>query len=907
MARKCRRVIVSLALCGAGLVGAGATAIAQSQVIAWDTHGSGQLEARPPPSGLSYVEVATGGSHDLARLSDGSVVAWGYNSDGECDVPTLPSGLTYVEVAAGTRHSLARRSDGSVVAWGYNASGQCSVPAPPLGLTYIEIAAGGSHSIARLSDGSLVAWGDNSVGQCNVPALPSGVTYVEVAAGGSHSVARLSDGSVVAWGSNSLGQCNVPALPSGLTYVQVAAGFAHAVARRSDGLVAAWGSNFFATPSLGWAGQCVVPAPPSGLTYTEVAAGFAHTVARLSDGSIVTWGLNSSNMPGVLSGFTCLELAAGDFHTVALMADADCNHNGSRDDLDIQIGGSADCNGNGIPDECDLLRGAGVDCDGNGLLDSCELAANSTLDLNHDGRLDTCPLDCHPFWQADIGGMDGAVYAMIVYDDGTGPALYAGGSFLDVNGVHASGIAKWDGAAWTALGSGVTGREVRALAVYDDATGPALYVGGAFASAGGVPASNIARWDGRTWTAVGSGSACSIGALATFDDGSGPQLFMVGCGISKWNGSSLTHLPPVGVSRIWALVEYDDGSGSALYLGGNLGPGPLVSRWDGSSWARLPDPFGGEDVFSLAKHADASGVSLYAGTGSGGRISRWDGTSWTSVGELFYELGSNGPGSFATTLCSFDDGTGAALYVGGRFHTVDGIPASNLAKWDGRNWTGIAGAVASDLGGIGSTCSFDDGSGPALFISESLTLLNGPTKGRISRWGLPGGCVPPGSVFCEPGSNGVMACPCSNPPVGPGRGCDNSSHTGGAQLTTTGFARIGTDSLVFKSSGEKPGALSIVLQGGTHSAAGLVFGQGVRCVSGPFKRLYMKSAIAGSITVPAAGDASISTRSAALGSPILSGMHRYYGVYYRDPVILGGCPASSGFNTTQQVDVLWHP
>jgi hypothetical protein len=36
-------------------------------------------------------------------------------------------------------------------------------------------------------------------------------------------------------------------------------------------------------------------------------------------------------------------------------------------------------------------------------------------------------------------------------------------------------------------------------------------------------------------------------------------------------------------------------------------------------------------------------------------------------------------------------------------------------------------------------------------------------------------------------------------------------------------------------------------------------------------------------------------------------MHRYYGVYYRDPIPLGGCPAASGFNVTQQLDVLWHP
>ena len=70
--------------------------------------------------------------------------------------PVPPPGLTYVEVAAGFEHTVARLSDGSVVAWGANGSGQCNVPAPPPGLTYVEVAAGYDYTIARLSDGSAV-------------------------------------------------------------------------------------------------------------------------------------------------------------------------------------------------------------------------------------------------------------------------------------------------------------------------------------------------------------------------------------------------------------------------------------------------------------------------------------------------------------------------------------------------------------------------------------------------------------------------------------------------------------------------------------------------------------------------------------------------------------------------------
>ncbi len=161
--------------------------------------------------------------------------------------------------------------------------------------------------------------------------------------------------------------------------------------------------------------------------------------------------------------------------------------------------------------------------------------------------------------------------------------------------------------------------------------------------------------------------------------------------------------------------------------------------------------------------------------------------------------------------------------------------------------------------------------------------------------------------LCDPGSSGVIACPCSNPPSGTGRGCDNSSATGGASLTASGIAYLSMDSLVFTTSGEKPTATSIVLQGTSFVSTGIVFGQGVRCAGGTLKRLYAKTASGGSISAPdsGAGDPSVSARSAALGDLIQPGQSRWYQVYYRDPVVLGGCPASSAFTATQGGEVAW--
>jgi hypothetical protein len=158
---------------------------------------------------------------------------------------------------------------------------------------------------------------------------------------------------------------------------------------------------------------------------------------------------------------------------------------------------------------------------------------------------------------------------------------------------------------------------------------------------------------------------------------------------------------------------------------------------------------------------------------------------------------------------------------------------------------------------------------------------------------------------CGPGVGGVIACPCSNPPNAFDHGCDNSSSTGGASLSATGAAYLSTDSVVFATSGEKPTAASIVLQGDAFAASGFVFGQGIRCAAGTLKRLYTKTAVGGSITAPQPGDPTVSARSAALGDAISAGQSRWYLVYYRDPNVLGGCPAASTFNATQTGQVAW--
>jgi hypothetical protein len=113
---------------------------------------------------------------------------------------------------------------------------------------------------------------------------------------------------------------------------------------------------------------------------------------------------------------------------------------------------------------------------------------------------------------------------------------------------------------------------------------------------------------------------------------------------------------------------------------------------------------------------------------------------------------------------------------------------------------------------------------------------------------------------------------------------------------------------VLTSSGELPSVTSIVLQGDVDLGAPLVFGDGLRCVGGNLKRLFVRNAEAGVVVAPSGGDPAVSVRSSALGDPIGAGQSRSYQVYYRDPN-LAFCPAPPGntWNVSQALRVTWAP
>ena len=163
------------------------------------------------------------------------------------------------------------------------------------------------------------------------------------------------------------------------------------------------------------------------------------------------------------------------------------------------------------------------------------------------------------------GPLGGAVNAIAV----SGPDVYVGGFFVDLAGNPAADyVARWNGMAWSALGSNGAGNGALNSTVYALAlSGTNLYVGGGFTDAANIPtADHLARWSGTAWSALGS-------------DGAG-------------NGALTSSVQALAVT------------GSNVYAGGtflnaaNIATADLVARWNGSAWSGLGSNGAGNGALS---------------------------------------------------------------------------------------------------------------------------------------------------------------------------------------------------------------------------------------------------------------------------------------------------------------------
>lgn len=242
-------------------------------------------------------------------------------------------------------------------------------------------------------------------------------------------------------------------------------------------------------------------------------------------------------------------------------------------------------------------------------------------------------------WHALGDGLNNLVFDLAT--DGTN--LYAGGHFSVAGAISASRIAKWNGTTWSPLSSGVTKNMglpfVHAIAI----SGGNVFVGGSFDHAGGMPATNVARWDGTNWFPLGTG---------------------------------------LGPDPVYALAI----KGNTLYAGGGFTKAGVISvrniaQWNGATWAAVGGGVTAAHGSPAIRAILVNGSDVYVGGDiravgavSVTNIARWDGSSWSDLGGGL----SRGPNSSSVEALS---STGSEIFAAGFFELAGATPSTNIAVW----------------------------------------------------------------------------------------------------------------------------------------------------------------------------------------------------------------------------------
>ena len=349
-------------------------------------------------------------------------------------------------------------------------------------------------------------------------------------------------------------------------------------------------------------------------------------------------------------------------------------------------------------------------------------------------------------WSALGSGLNEVVHALVVAGNGD---VYVGGAFTAAGGAAANHVARWNGTSWSALGSGLN------AGMYGDvyelvlAGNGDLYAGGFFTTAGGVAANNVARWNGTAWSPLGTGTSNGVGstvfALALASNGEvyvGGEFTTAGGAaanrVARWNGTSWSPLG-TGVSNgpndyVFALALASNGN---VYIGGQFtAAGGVaasnVARWNGTSWSPLGTGTSNGTNFFVQALALASNGDVYVGgafTTAGGaaanRVAHWNGMSWSPLGTGT----SNGMNDNVYALTVASNGE---VYVGGQFTTAGGTIANRVARWNGTAWNPLGSSLDNGINdGLFAVAVAGNGD---VYVGGYFTQVGGVLANRIAKW-----------------------------------------------------------------------------------------------------------------------------------------------------------------------------
>ncbi|MFK7740103.1 MAG: hypothetical protein AB8H80_07235 [Planctomycetota bacterium] len=314
--------------------------------------------------------------------------------------------------------------------------------------------------------------------------------------------------------------------------------------------------------------------------------------------------------------------------------------------------------------------------------------------------------------------------------------IVAGGAFGGA-GAPFQRIARFDGVSWQPLGvgpgQGITAPNNAEVFAFAELPNGDLLVGGLIAVAGGVAANNIARWDGANWFPLGAGTNGRVEGVVVLPNGdvavSGDFTMAGGVaalGVALWNGSTWSALgsgliDPRGLAGL--------PSGEVVAVGRNPTPGSstLTCAWrfDGANWVPL---LAGADAAVQAVTTMSDGSILAAGRFSNiggissGGVASWDGSAWSDVPAALGGILPNIASLVGTP-------TGNEAFAGGYFQSIDAVPASHIARFDGTQWVALGQGLNERVRDLAVTV------GGNLFVAGIFTAAGGFAANRIARYG----------------------------------------------------------------------------------------------------------------------------------------------------------------------------
>jgi hypothetical protein len=361
----------------------------------------------------------------------------------------------------------------------------------------------------------------------------------------------------------------------------------------------------------------------------------------------------------------------------------------------------------------------GADVYFGGLFSSVSSTNQLDVPVRNIARWDTTGNNWSPLGSASQNGADSQVHALAF----SGTDLFMGGDFVVVNdsvqlNLVALRVARWNttGSSWSALGSGngvsnpdPTAVGVNALAV-DSSNN--VYVGGAFTKVGSVGANGVAKWDGNTWSPLGSatqngvknGQVSALLAIGTdvyvggkFNSASdSTQLNLLTRSIAKWSTATNTWSPLGSATQNGtnANVAALGLLGTDLFVGGNF------------------------NLVSDSTQLDSSAQ----------QIARWSTTNntWSPLGSAA-QNGVNGIVSAITI-------SGQTVYIGGTFTTAsssaqNNLSANHVAIWLSNQWSPLGSGTKN---GVNNDVTALAVMGNYLFVGGNFTTANSNTQTNIS-------------------------------------------------------------------------------------------------------------------------------------------------------------------------------